>query len=145
MHIRCWRYKIVGVTGHVVPVYLLDASAQDQYIDGWETVEFFAETQRLSPFPNQVAHLGWIDLYADAASQGTLTLTFYADDQSAAYQSTSVTLTPTGNGSKIYRRVPVGRSSVFHRIRLDSADGKRLAIDALIPWFRPAGRVRGFN
>ncbi len=25
VHLRCWRYDIVGVTGHVVPVYLLDA------------------------------------------------------------------------------------------------------------------------
>lgn len=37
VHIRCWRYSIVGVTGHVVPVYLLDTSvatnsAHDQKI-----------------------------------------------------------------------------------------------------------------
>ena len=28
VNIRCWRYKIVGVTGHVVPVYLLDSSVK---------------------------------------------------------------------------------------------------------------------
>ncbi len=28
VNLRCWRYKIVGVTGHVVPVYLLDASVK---------------------------------------------------------------------------------------------------------------------
>lgn len=27
VNLRCWRYDIVGVGGHVVPVYLLDASA----------------------------------------------------------------------------------------------------------------------
>ena len=27
VHIRCWRYTITGVNGHVVPVYLLDTSA----------------------------------------------------------------------------------------------------------------------
>ena len=37
VHIRCWRYSIQGVTGHVVPVYLLDTSVatnseQDQGI-----------------------------------------------------------------------------------------------------------------
>ena len=37
VHIRCWRYSIQGVTGHVVPVYLLDTgvatnSEQDQGI-----------------------------------------------------------------------------------------------------------------
>ncbi|MEZ5361256.1 MAG: alpha-glucan family phosphorylase [Bryobacterales bacterium] len=26
VNLRCWRYKVIGVTGHVVPVYLLDAS-----------------------------------------------------------------------------------------------------------------------
>ena len=28
VNLRCWRYRIVGVTGHVVPVYLLDASVK---------------------------------------------------------------------------------------------------------------------
>ena len=28
VNLRCWRYKIVGVTGHIVPVYLLDASVK---------------------------------------------------------------------------------------------------------------------
>ncbi len=27
VHIRCWRFTITGVTGHLVPVYLLDTSA----------------------------------------------------------------------------------------------------------------------
>lgn len=28
VHLRCWQYDIVGVTGHVVPVYLLDAGIE---------------------------------------------------------------------------------------------------------------------
>ena len=28
VNLRCWRYNIVGVTGHVVPVYLLDSSVK---------------------------------------------------------------------------------------------------------------------
>lgn len=28
VHIRCWQYDVVGVTGHVVPVYLLDAGIE---------------------------------------------------------------------------------------------------------------------
>lgn len=28
VHIRCWQYDVVGVTGHIVPVYLLDAGIE---------------------------------------------------------------------------------------------------------------------
>lgn len=28
VHIRCWQYNVVGVTGHIVPVYLLDAGIE---------------------------------------------------------------------------------------------------------------------
>jgi starch phosphorylase len=32
--VRAWRYKVVGVTGHVVPIYLLDTDLEPN--DGWD-------------------------------------------------------------------------------------------------------------
>lgn len=131
-----------GVNG---TVYVFDNSNADRYLSGEEAIEFSVESQLWAPFPGEAAHLGWLDVYASASSGGSFTVFFYSDLENAAYLSSTIELTASGNASKVYRRIPVDRVSSFHRLRIESSDGKALKIDAIIPWFRPAGRIRTFN
>jgi hypothetical protein len=120
-------------------------SNTDFRADGPGTIEFEIETQRLSPYPGQRSHFAWLDIYCDASRDAELMIHFYADTTSAAYLTKTISLTPDSTGTKVYRRVSVGQIASFHRMKLFSSDGKFFAIDALIPWFRPAGRLRVFN
>lgn len=127
-------------------IYIFNASSTDRmYNDGDTNIEMTVETQELSPFPGQRAVLTWIDVYAEAGSNATLTLEFFADHQSAAYKSVDIDLTPTLSATKVYRRVAIGRMAQYHRFRITNNDDVTVKIDALVPYFRPAGRVVEFS
>ena len=143
------RIGIEGFTeaiagGEFGTVYKMGVSNVDEYAvaaDGF--VNFNFKTQRLTPYPTQKAHFGWLDIYANAG--GMLTMEFFADTASSPHKTVMVDLTSEGEGAKVIRRIPIGRTATFHTIKGSSTAGNAVIIDALVPWFRPAGRMRGFN
>lgn len=147
-----WNDARVGIAGFVQligggafgQVVQFAVSNTDDYLLGRETIDFVFVTQELTPYPGKRAHLGWIDLYVGGITDGVLTLEFYADKSSSFHKSVTLDLTPNGSKSKKWLRVPVGRSAAFHRIRGYSSDGNATEIDAIVPYFRPAGRIRKF-
>lgn len=122
-------------------VYVFDSSDSDYGSD----ITFEAETMELAPFPTQKSQLGWLDLYGTAVSGVTLTLRFYANTTAAAYKTQTFDLTPDATSGKVYRRIRVNKIAAFHRIKITSTGSSFFAIDSIVPWFRPAGRIREFG
>jgi len=127
-------------------IYQFDTSNVDSVADvGSVSIKMVMESQRLAPYPSQRAHFGWVDVYADAVSGATLTFLFYVDSDSAAYKTIDIDLTPGASGSKVHRRVNVDRVGAFHSMRIESVSNRKIALDAIVPYFRAAGRIREFN
>ncbi len=116
------------------------------YLDiGPQGVPFEIRSERLSPFPGQNSHLGWVDFYMEAATGVTITVEFRGNSRLAAYKTASFDLTPSGANEKIYRRLRVNKTALFHTMTIKANGGGAFAIDAIIPWFRAAGRMREFG
>lgn len=122
-------------------VYVVDDSDDDN----GEAINLYAVSQGLSPFPGQKSHIGWIDIYARAVSGGTLTIGWTPDDRLSILKSATVDLTPDTLSTQIYRRVLINRKAVFHKLTLEISGTAFAAIDAVIPYFKPAGRMRSFG
>jgi hypothetical protein len=122
-------------------VYILDNSDSDNGDD----IELYAVSQGLAPYPGQRSHLGWIDIYARAVDGATLTVGWTPDDRLSVLKSVSFDLTPDAVSSQVYRRMLVNRKADFHKLTLTITGSAFAAIDAVIPWFAPAGRVRRFG
>lgn len=112
---------------------------------GPQPVQLEVKTQRLSPFPGQESQLGWVDFYMDASPDVTITVEFRGNSRLAAYKTASFSLTPSGANEKVYRRVKVNKKATFHSMTIKAEGGGSFAIDAIVPWFRPAGRMRVFG
>ena len=125
-------------------VYVFDATAIDHYITGPETITMHLDSQKWIPFPGQKSHFGWLDIFAEITTTTTFRLSFYGDEQTGPYLTTDFTMALTAGSEKAYTRIPVGRTAQIHRVEMTSLDDNAFALDAFVPWFRPAGRVRGF-
>lgn len=110
-----------------------------------DAIVFEAETQALSPYGMQKAHLGWVDVYGSAVVGASLEMRFYFNSNSAAFKTATIDFSPDDASGKVYRRVTVNRSATFHRIEIRGSGTSHFEIDAIVPWFRPAGRVRRFG
>ena len=148
-----WNSARVGAPGTTLTiggsdlgiVSVFDSSLIDFRPEGPDTINLDIVSQELAPFPGQLAHWGWLDLFLVASKSATITMYFYADTQQAPYLTKTISLEVNGLATKMYRRVPVDRSAAFHKFQIVSDDGQGIAIDAIVPWFRPAGRIRGIN
>ena len=148
-----WNSASVGAPGTTLTigggdlgiVSVFDNSLIDFRPESPDVISMEVESQELGPFPGQMAHWGWLDLFLVASANASITLYFYADTQQAPYLTKVIDLTSSGLATKVYKRVPVDRSAALHRFQIMSDDGQAIAIDAIVPWFRPAGRIRGFN
>jgi hypothetical protein len=136
--------NIIGGTDKGL-VCKFDESLTDFRPGGPGTIAFDITSQDFAPFPMQNAHWGWVDLYLSASEAALLTLYFYSNKRQGAYLTKTISLAPSGLSEKIWRRVEVDRTAAFHRFRIQNQDGRPVSIDAIVPWFRPAGRIRGFN
>lgn len=126
-------------------VYRFDGNATDNYLSGQKNIKIDMMSQEWAPYPGQRAHWGWLDIYATSISDASISLFFYEDGMAASYLTRVVALTASGTGSKVYRRVPIGKTAAFHSMRLLSNDDSPFAIDAFVLWMRPAGRLLEFN
>jgi hypothetical protein len=136
--------NIIGGTDKGL-VCKFDASLTDFRPDGPGTIAFDITSQDFAPYPMQNAHWGWVDFYMRASEAALLTLYFYSNKREGAYLTKTISLAPSGLSEKIYRRVTVDRTAAFHKFRIQNSDGRPICIDAIVPWFRPAGRIKGFN
>jgi hypothetical protein len=148
-----WNDASVGAVGFTQTlggsdqgiIHKFDQSVTDWKVAGPRTITFSIETEALAPFPGQVAHMGWIDFFMNANAGSFLRILLYADKAASPYMTYLVDMTGESTGQKIYRRIPVDRTASFHSFQILSADSGPFEIDAIVPWFRPAGRIRGFN
>lgn len=122
-------------------VYLFDESTTDN----GTAVVLEAETQALSPYPGVRSHLGWIDIYGKASDGAALTIGWKRDGRSAVELSRSVDLTPDVVTNNVYRRVLINKVATFHTLTLTVSGDAAVAIDAVIPWFKPVARPRSFG
>lgn len=122
-------------------VHIFDNSDSDSGLP----ISLYAVTQSLSPFPGKRSLLGWVDIYARAVSGATLTIGWTPDDRESIQKSATVDLEPGNVTAKVYRRVLINRTATFHKLTLETSGTAYVVIDAIIPWFRPAGRIRSFN
>jgi hypothetical protein len=114
----------------------------DGYTDDGTAVTATMRTIRISPYPGRRCHLGWVDIIADAITDGEITVTAYADYQTTAHTNVTVDLTATGESAKVNRRVRINRIAHFHTIQLVVTSSGPFALDAVTPWCQPAGRMR---
>ena len=112
---------------------------------GPQPIPMAVTTIRLNPAPGYRVFLGWVDLYIEASASVDLTLEARGDTDTAAYFARTVTFTPAGGKTKLLRRVRVGKSAVFHELTLRANTTVGYSIDAVIPYFRAAGRMRNFG
>jgi len=112
---------------------------------GPQSIPLEIKSERLSPFPGSNAHLGWVDFFLEASSDVTITVEFRGNSNLSAYKMSSFTMAPNGMNEKLYRRLKVNKSALFHTITVKATGGGAFAIDAIIPWFRQAGRMRNFG
>lgn len=112
---------------------------------GTDAIQFSATSERLTPYPGMRSHLGWVDFYIEASASTELTVSFRGDTDETAYLTKTVSVTPSGTYQKVFRRIRVDKVSTFHRMTIEAVGGGTFAIDAIIPWFRPAGRMRNFG
>ncbi len=132
--------SLVGGTQDGV-VYLFD----DSDSDGGNPIVMEAKSQALSPYPGMRSHLGWIDIYASATDGATLDIGWSRDNKAAVELTRTVSLTPDAVTNNVYRRVLINKMATFHTLTLTLAGDSFAAIDAIVPWFMPASRMRSFG
>ena len=100
------------------------------------------ESARWNPYSKQglKARLGWIDFLVESNALQSATVDFYLDFNSGSYQSK--TLDFNRDGEKAWVRIYSGAVGNSHRININhEASGQRIKIHAIMPWFKPAGRL----
>lgn len=125
-------------------IYIFDESVKDYTWNGISRINMVLDSQKLTPFPGQRSHFGWIDILIDSAVSCLLKISFFKDEDENSYTVKTITATPIPGSSKIMRRIKVDKTAFFHRFKIETLDDVPIAFDAFIPWFRPAGRMRQF-
>lgn len=109
--------------------------------DDGTNIDFTAISGRWNPFEEKgmKARMGWIDFLVDTDLSATITVKFYKDTGTVAYKTS--TFVCTGDGEKVWKRIPNGEVGAFHRIEINHNDNQRIRIHAICPFFKPAGRL----
>ncbi len=105
-------------------------------------IGFEVVSGRWNPFKDagKNARLGYVDFLVETSSSHELSVDFFRDAEPAAYQ-TSILDFDRG-GDKAWVRLFSGTTGAFHRLRLyHSVAGQTVKIHAIMPWFKPAGRL----
>ena len=117
--------------------------------DNGSAIEFEVLSGRWNPFlkNGQRARLGWVDLLLTHDPNVQIQVDFYTDHDASAYSSTTEACgegVPLSADSKVWVRFYAGGVGDFHRIRMyQSAAGQTVRVHAVVPYFKPAGPIRG--
>ena len=110
--------------------------------DGGSDILFDVESGRWNPYTNkgQQARLGYIDFLVEVDDDVSISVAFYLDQELDPYQT--LTLDFSGTREKEWKRLYSGAIGAFHRIRMyHTASNQTVRIHAIMPYFRPAGRI----
>lgn len=110
--------------------------------DDGSAIAFEAISGRWNPYIEQgkQARFGWLDIFVDVDQNVSFTVDFYINTASSAYKS--VTITCSGTGDKVWKRIWLGTIAQFHRIRIwNNASNQRPRVHAIVPYFQEAGRL----
>jgi len=119
-------------------LYMLDDGGDDNGSD----IEFEVKTGRWNPYAKQgkKARLQWIDFLVTSSANNEMRVDLYRDFESDPWGGYDLDF--SGDGEKVWKRVYVGVTADFHRIRLSHTESdQRLEIHAIMPWFAPVGRT----
>jgi hypothetical protein len=109
--------------------------------DNGTVIESKLKTRRLLFFPNQLAKLGYVDIIGDAGAL-QFNLKIYKDYRDTPFFTQTVSMSDDEGRDKVRKRVRVmerGTSFVIE-ITENEADNP-WAIDAIIPYCKPAGNI----
>jgi hypothetical protein len=110
--------------------------------DNGSAIEFEALSGRWNPHIEEgyKARFGYVEFLVDVDQNVSFNVEFYLDQQTSAYKT--LTVTCTGTGEKVWKRLTIGAVGQFHRIRItNNAKNNRPRIHAIVPYFRRAGRI----
>ena len=133
-------YPITLGGGHDGRIVQLDTGGED---DG-QSIELDIESGRWNPYINQgqKARLGYIDFLVDRDPGIDVNVGFFIDQHTVGYQTKVMNCGGQADKEKVWVRLYSGAVGAFHDIRLyHSAKNQTLRIHAIVPWFKPAGRI----
>jgi hypothetical protein len=108
--------------------------------DNGAAIETQLKTKRLVPYPQDKARLGWIDFIGDSDSGLSFTVKIYKNYSATPFKTRDVTMYE-GNKTKTRQRVRVMEEGDHFEIEIvDSNTSNEWALDAIVPYFQPAGR-----
>lgn len=120
-------------------VWIVTSDADD---DG-DSIPFLATSQRLSPYPGLRTRFGYVDVMADAVTDGMVTLRFRRDFETADLLSETVSLTPeSGSEQKVIRRVPINIDATFLTMTVEQDGVTGTSLDMFEFWAKPSGLMR---
>lgn len=137
--------NIIGKTSGIV--HRINEGA----VDNGRDIDVVIESIRFNPFKEKgfAARLGWIDFLFDEEASTTLTVEVFNDFDSAPHttQTLSLAAETQGDGSqrksvtKVWKRVYVDVTGNSHRFKLSHKSNESFQLHAIVPYFRPEGRL----
>lgn len=119
-------------------IYTMNDGTDDAGAD----IEMTVVSKRWNPYKSEglKARLGWIDFLVTCRENDELYIDFFVDFLSASYKTEVLSF--DHEGEKAWVRVFSGAVGNFHNIKLyHTASGQKPEIHAIMPWFKPAGRL----
>lgn len=114
--------------------------------DNGTAIAFEMKSARLNPFWNQGrrAKLGWIDFLVTSNATTELSVDFYVDFDTGAYQTATLAFSADNGEEKVWKRLDSGALGSSHRIRLyHTASNQPVQIHAIVFNFEPGGMLNG--
>jgi hypothetical protein len=111
--------------------------------DNGEYIEAILEYGRWNPFIDQglKARFGYLDILAENDPTITLTVDFYIDSETTPYKTETISLEATSDNEYVRKRLTVNSVGKFHKIRISHDGYGSFKILAIVPYFKPAGRI----
>lgn len=119
-------------------IYTLNDGTDDDGSD----IEMIVTSKRWNPYKDQglKARLGWIDFLVTCREEDELSVDFFTDFKTLSYQTKILSFDQ--EGQKAWVRLFSGAVGNTHRIKMyHTASGQQPKIHAIMPWFKPAGRL----
>ncbi len=115
------------------------------YLDNGNLYFLRAKTQRLNPFAAQgrKARLHRIDVIAERNDSARLILRLYSGLSETHYRVLQVDLAGPTSDDQVKRHLRVNHVAQWHQIEVVDFGGSRVALDGLVLWFTPEGKMRG--
>lgn len=115
--------------------------------DNGADIELEIESAQWNPYSGsgKKARFGYLDVLVERDADISFQVDFYCDHNPTPYLSEVVTCDSDNNvEDNVWKRIYVGETGNFHKIKIShTASAQTLKIHALMPWFRPVGRLNG--